>query len=366
MHLHKVLIVDDEPIIREGLLNHVNWQELGLEVVFAAKNAEEALKFATQSPPDILITDICMGGKDGLTLIADLLEKGIAPQVILISSYSDFSYAQRAIKFSVVRAYILKPVDINNLNEVLKSTKQFIVDNEISDNNGGISMFEYREFLSALVYNGYERNEFIHNIINGKQSDADKVIEIIQSTATELKVTFLLLKFFFSNITVSLASSTFIYEKELEKLDPIKLIDNCTSTQSLFNSFKGIVSFICESVNNKKTTVKSSLIINSLRIIDAEYCNPNFNLTTLALSLNVAPNYLSTLFKEEVGIGFMKYRLDKQMEKAVVLLSDSKNKIYTISSSIGFQDEKYFSKQFKRYYGTTPKEFKNKNAALSE
>ncbi len=62
----------------------------------------------------------------------------------------------------------------------------------------------------------------------------------------------------------------------------------------------------------------------------------------------------------------MKYRLDKQMEKSLVLLRDSKNKIYTISNSVGFQDEKYFSKQFKRYYGATPKDYRNKNIVLSE
>ncbi len=365
MIFHKVLIVDDEPIIREGLQNHVNWQKLGLQVVYAAQSAEDALAFAVQTPPDILITDICMGGKDGLTLIADLLEKGIAPQVILISSYSDFSYAQRAIKFSVVKAYILKPVDLNNLYEILKSTKQSILDNEV-DSSNSVSMIKYREFLQALAQNNYDRNEFIHHLMSGRQDESENYLDIIQSTAKETHVAFSLLKFFFANITVSLVANTLISEKALAELDPIKTIENCTTSKMLFDSVKGIVSFVCTLVNSKKNNVKSALIINSLKIIDTEYCNTNFNLTSLASTLNVAPNYLSTLFKEEVGIGFMKYRLDKQMEKALVLLSDSTNKIYTISNLVGFQDEKYFSKQFKRYYGSTPKDYRNKNAVTTE
>ncbi len=366
MHLHKVIIVDDEPIIREGLKKHVNWNELGLEVIYVAKSAEEAFLFAIENPPDILITDICMGGKDGLTLISDLLDKGIAPQVILISSYSDFTYAQRAIKFSVVKAYVLKPVDLDNLNDILKSTKQLLEENDLDQRNNSISMVKYKEFLQLLTHNNYDRNEFMHHLMSGRQSEAEAILNIIQNTSDEADVDFSTLKFFFTSITISLVANTFISEKTIEESDPVKIIENCANKKTVFDSMNEIISFVCTVVNNNKSSVKSALIVNSLRIIDCEYCNANFNLTTLATTLNVAPNYLSTLFKEEVGIGFMKYRLDKQMEKALVLLRDSTNKIYTISSSVGFQDEKYFSKQFKRYYGATPKDYRNKNIVLSE
>lgn len=76
MKLHKVWIVDDETIIREGLKKHVDWIQLGLEVTRTADCAETALKYIAEEVPDILITDICMKSMDGLNLAQELLERG--------------------------------------------------------------------------------------------------------------------------------------------------------------------------------------------------------------------------------------------------------------------------------------------------
>ena len=83
----------------------------------------------------------------------------------------------------------------------------------------------------------------------------------------------------------------------------------------------------------------------------------------LAAALNVTPNYLSSRFKDELGVGFMKYRLEKQMERAMLLLANPANKIYLISSMVGFLDEKYFSRQFKKYTGDSPKDYRNKRTS---
>lgn len=90
---YSVLIVDDEMLIREGLRRHLDWATLDMEVIGVADGAESALEIARRRAPDILITDICMRSKTGFDLIEDLLELGLSPQVILISSYNDFSYA---------------------------------------------------------------------------------------------------------------------------------------------------------------------------------------------------------------------------------------------------------------------------------
>ena len=116
---YSVLIVDDEMLIREGLRRHLDWATLDMEVIGVADGAERALEIARRRAPDILITDICMRSKTGFDLIEDLLELGLSPQVILISSYNDFSYAQRAVRLNVVREYILKPVDTDALSALL-------------------------------------------------------------------------------------------------------------------------------------------------------------------------------------------------------------------------------------------------------
>ena len=108
--MYKVLIVDDEPLIREGLSTLINWQEFGFEVVHAAKDGQEALQSYEKYHPDLLIVDIRMPGMDGLHLIETIRQRKWDPKLLILSGYADFEYAKQAIR-SNVEGYILKPVD---------------------------------------------------------------------------------------------------------------------------------------------------------------------------------------------------------------------------------------------------------------
>ena len=152
---YSVLIVDDEMLIREGLRRHLDWATLDMEVIGVADGAESALEIARRRAPDILITDICMRSKTGFDLIEDLLELGLSPQVILISSYNDFSYAQRAVRLHVVREYILKPVDTDALTALLHKLRGELdlrpaPRRAEEDGGADIPVHTYRSFLQDL------------------------------------------------------------------------------------------------------------------------------------------------------------------------------------------------------------------------
>jgi len=100
--MYNIMIVDDEPILRNGIKNFIDWQSLGCEVCCLAENGEDALRQFPQYSPDILITDIKMPGIDGLELTRRLSELSPKTKVIILTGYSDFSYAQKAIRYSVV------------------------------------------------------------------------------------------------------------------------------------------------------------------------------------------------------------------------------------------------------------------------
>lgn len=106
---YKVLIADDEPMIRRGIASCIDWADEGFELAGEASNGEAALLAVGRQPIDILITDIKMPLMDGLELTRRA--SGLFPdiQVILISSYSDFEYAREAVKLGVVVDYLLKP-----------------------------------------------------------------------------------------------------------------------------------------------------------------------------------------------------------------------------------------------------------------
>jgi two-component system response regulator YesN len=121
--VRKVLIADDEYLVRLGLRTMVDWSSHGFLIVGEAANGREAIDLFNQTDPDVLLTDIKMPLVDGLQLIETLKAKKPSLYVVILSNYGDFAYAQRAIKLGASE-YILKS-DMNQesilhtLNRVL-------------------------------------------------------------------------------------------------------------------------------------------------------------------------------------------------------------------------------------------------------
>lgn len=116
--MYKVLIVDDEAIIVEGLTRVVPWQDYGCEVVGCASDVATGTEMIMNLLPDILFTDIRMPDGDGLTMLAGLRTEFPDMQVTVLTGYRDFNYAQQAIKLGVSR-FLLKPSKMDELVEAL-------------------------------------------------------------------------------------------------------------------------------------------------------------------------------------------------------------------------------------------------------
>lgn len=116
--MYKVVIIDDEPVIVEGLTRSMNWAEWDCTVVGSALNGEEGISLVNTLKPDILITDISMPRMDGLTMIASLKSQYENLEITILTGYRDFDYAQRAIRLGVTRL-LLKPSKMDELSEAI-------------------------------------------------------------------------------------------------------------------------------------------------------------------------------------------------------------------------------------------------------
>ncbi|WP_046216142.1 response regulator transcription factor [Paenibacillus wulumuqiensis] len=118
--MFKVMIVDDEPAIREGLKTIVDWDAIGFEVAETAANGREALQKYERIRPDLMIMDIRMPGMSGLEVIEQLRQDKLRQaHVLILSGYADFEYARRALGYGV-DGYLLKPVDEQEMEEELR------------------------------------------------------------------------------------------------------------------------------------------------------------------------------------------------------------------------------------------------------
>ena len=122
---YRVVLADDEPIIRCGIASCIPWQEAGFELAGQASNGREALAICAREHVDVIISDIMMPVMDGLALVREAKKINPGVKAVMISSYSEFKYAQEAVKSGVVVDYLLKPtMEPEDLLEVLHTCRR--------------------------------------------------------------------------------------------------------------------------------------------------------------------------------------------------------------------------------------------------
>lgn len=117
--MYKVVIIDDEPIIVEGLSRVIKWEEYGCSLVGTAYDGNEGVDVIREQNPDIIFTDIAMPGMDGLKMIAAIKVEHPDAMIAILTGYRDFDYAQTAIRLGVSR-FLLKPSNLTELEEAVQ------------------------------------------------------------------------------------------------------------------------------------------------------------------------------------------------------------------------------------------------------
>ena len=119
----KVLIVEDEEMIRKGIILTIDWQALDCKIVGEAANGLEGLEAVERLHPDLIITDIRMPQMDGIEMMQHLRQAGNNTHVIILSAYDTFSYAQSALRLGAVD-YLLKPFHDGELEQAVTQVQK--------------------------------------------------------------------------------------------------------------------------------------------------------------------------------------------------------------------------------------------------
>lgn len=139
----KVFIVDDEFLLCEHIKRTIDWESIGMEVTGCFHDGRQALDAVEELQPDIVLTDISMPVMDGLELAKELHKKYPQIAVMIITGYSEFEYAQSAIRYGV-KQYLLKPIEKEPYTKALLETKAAILDRE-NDYQKGIKKEEINQ-----------------------------------------------------------------------------------------------------------------------------------------------------------------------------------------------------------------------------
>ena len=128
--MYTLLIADDEPLIRNGVKNIIDWESLGFSEIFLAEDGQEALDIVRSHKVDLVLTDIVMPFMDGLELSKVLSQEFPEIHVVILTGHEDFEYAQQSVNLGV-KNYILKPVGAETLYKKMSEIcKKLNIENE--------------------------------------------------------------------------------------------------------------------------------------------------------------------------------------------------------------------------------------------
>ncbi|WP_026702641.1 response regulator transcription factor [Salibacterium aidingense] len=149
----KMLIVDDEAMICDGLASTISWDDIGVTVVGTAYNGNEAVNIIKNCDVDIVLTDVYMPEMDGLALTEYLSDEYPAIEIVMFSGYDEFEYARQALRLGV-NDYMLKPVDIDELLDLVASIKKKIEQKKVKEKRKGDKKLQIiSEWINYYIYN---------------------------------------------------------------------------------------------------------------------------------------------------------------------------------------------------------------------
>lgn len=226
--MYKLLIIEDEETIREGICSSINWNEHNIFVCAEANNGEEALNLLELHKPDIVLTDIQMPKMNGLEFITQARSKDFIFEAIILTGYADFDYARKSILLGV-SDYILKPAQPHEILETVLKVKQkldssllmdtqFQLLEQYKENSNHFKKIEKLNYWLHFPKQSETENkvEIVHNLqmnINPSQALQVGIIRLVP-TNTHFIDDYELYKFACLNITTEALSS--FYDGKLE------------------------------------------------------------------------------------------------------------------------------------------------------
>lgn len=254
----KLLIVDDNKYVVEGIKRQLNWEELMIDGVYGCYSVSQAIEILEKHTIDFLITDIEMPVQDGFALLRWIRERRLAIDTVLLTSHADFSYAQAAVSFQCFE-YLLKPVETAVLMEVMERL---------------VERRNQREKDHRLMEYG---NNWLSN------RDAEETDSQIREEQT----------------------------------------------------IREIQSYIRAHLDS----------VSRSQLAEVFY---------------LSPNYLSKLFRKETGVSLSEFIQQERMQRAKQLLRQDGLSVSQIAAETGYPSFAHFSKQFKKFVGMSPNEYRRK------
>lgn len=338
--MYRMILVDDEPWALTGLEEILPWEEYGFTICARCTSATQALKEIARQRPDVVCTDIRMPCISGIELISQVRERlGQDVEFIIISAYSDFEVARKAINYGAA-GYILKPLEQEDVAVTFLRLKSRL-DQKRSSNPLTLDI-DNPEALSAAGASlpaspGGELRCFA--VVTPGQYALPQEWSPVPIKLAGMKHPV----WFCTADPQSLPSLPDGSGWSLASMDGQQLGSMLREALAAFNG---------------GFTYSSHPVIAGVQVYLGENFGQNITLGHLAAHFFLSETYLCELFKKNTGCTVLNFLIQIRLHNACLLLGESDMSIKEIAAAVGFNDYSYFGRIFRRKTGKTPDQYR--------
>ena len=393
---YKVLVADDEYIIRRGIISFLK-QYSDFELAAEAEDGEMAFELAKDISPDVYFVDINMPFLNGLQFIKKLKEINPRAVVVIITGYDRFEYAREALKLGVFE-YLLKPLMEEPFDEMIQRIREKLQKEESEDKylDWAKSMLaQNRTYLASNFWQkaleGHYTNEEIRERsqylnLSLPEPFTLTVVSLEYQKMEDVKATWNedLLFFVAENIAnemfhglvnpnscqdrhgnLVVISKTAPQETAEEQVETYcNMLESHLPVRSVVIQVNGddygaLAETYETAVSRLKELEAGSPVIKDVKLyIEDNYSREDFSFQDAAGHVNLSVPHLSRMFRREMGVTFIDYLTGVRIRKAIELLQNDELKIYEIAELTGYANQHYFSNVFKKNLGVSPAEYR--------
>ncbi|MCR4584810.1 MAG: response regulator [Lachnospiraceae bacterium] len=374
----RVLLVDDEPFITQGLKLLIDWKAEGCEIAGCVQNGWDAIAFLKKEKVDLVVTDIRMPRCDGLQLLELVKKEGISDAYfIMMSGFDEFGYAQKALRFGCVD-YIVKPVDKDELLSAVRKACQ--MDARVKEEEERIYELEQaaqEQYSITALIGTYDKDKgknivfkenmdrIVAAIEENDKNEITKQVNLFFADTREMGISRESLDFNVAYLLFQLIHVAAEQDDEVNQEEIMKFIGESSFEEGrIKGDIEYFLSFCleyAEYIAQLRGRAGQGVLRDVEKEIHARYAE-NISLREMSQKFFINSAYLGQIFKKKYGKSFKDYLTDVRIHEAAKMLAGTDKKIILIAEEVGYKDSDYFVQKFIDRMGCTPSKYRRDNS----
>lgn len=351
MTVLKLLIVDDQKTVVDGLLNLVDWKSIDIDLAFGANSAAEARRILAEHRIDVMLCDIEMPVENGLSLVGWMREQGMDTKCIFLTAHAEFTYAQKSVGLGAFD-YVVQPAPYTQIKEAVARAvaslrgeeRRYTLWEEKREERAAAEQPEQRED-EILWCAGCDLLQSAERTLKKMREDGlsysecaaglyERLVDAIQEETGDADA-------FWREILVD-GESYDIYRDAPKSIESVMTL----------------VRLCIKQLNRQEPRQDRDVVEEVIRYIN-ENLDQEIHRQDLADHVYLNPDYLNRLFKKQTGKTLKEFVIEHKMDEARKMLEVTRLPVSIIAAKVGYDNFSHFSYAYKKVTGCSPLESRN-------